>query len=497
MLVDPAAPARLPQLRGGRGRARARADRRARAQRRRQDEPARGAVLRLHRPLVPHDQRARGRALRGAGGARRGATARPRTARPRARGRASSRASRSACGSTARRSSGCIDAPARPLVSVFLPDRLELVKGPPALRRVAPRPGRRRAVAGARGDAPRVRAGARPAQRAARPGPRRPRVARVAAGVGRSSSRATASRCATTAPRRSSCSPRRFAAAAGELGLAGEAELRYRPRSTAPDAEALAAELAERVDGDLERGFTGHGPHRDDLRPGARRARAARLRLAGRAAPGPAGAAAGRARGARGRARRAAPAAARRRHERARRGRRGLPRRAARRARAGVVTTTDLAHVPGADTAGRDAAARRRGNRARRGRRGRSRHEAAAAPPVPWPAPSARWPSACGRPTGLAAVQASGRTRSAPRSPARHAPSRSATGTSRWPARRPSGRRRSTSWAPRCAQRSTRRSATSGCSALRATREPGETVIEAARHFVPFAGLSARCEQAR
>src|SRR5919206_1392634 len=27
------------------------------------------------------------------------------------------------------------DAPARPLVSVFLPDRLELVKGPPALRR--------------------------------------------------------------------------------------------------------------------------------------------------------------------------------------------------------------------------------------------------------------------------------------------------------------------------------------------------------------------------
>jgi DNA replication and repair protein RecF len=27
----------------------------------------------------------------------------------------------------------------------------------------------------------------------------------------------------------------------------------------------LAAQLAERVDGDLERGFTGHGPHRDDL----------------------------------------------------------------------------------------------------------------------------------------------------------------------------------------------------------------------------------------
>ncbi len=29
--------------------------------------------------------------------------------------------------------------------------------------------------------------------------------------------------------------------------------------------EELVAELAERTDGDLDRGFTGHGPHRDDL----------------------------------------------------------------------------------------------------------------------------------------------------------------------------------------------------------------------------------------
>jgi DNA replication and repair protein RecF len=53
--------------------------------------------------------------------------------------------------------------------------------------------------------------------------------------------------------------------ATGALGLEGEVELRYRPRSKAADAEAFAAELAERVDSDLERGFTGHGPHRDDL----------------------------------------------------------------------------------------------------------------------------------------------------------------------------------------------------------------------------------------
>src|SRR5262249_23571573 len=31
------------------------------------------------------------------------------------------------------------------------------------------------------------------------------------------------------------------------------------------DPDALAAELADRADGDIERGFTGHGPHRDDL----------------------------------------------------------------------------------------------------------------------------------------------------------------------------------------------------------------------------------------
>ncbi len=56
-----------------------------------------------------------------------------------------------------------------------------------------------------------------------------------------------------------------FAQVADELGLAGVPELRYRPRSKAVSPAAFAAELAERLDGDLERGFTGHGPHRDDL----------------------------------------------------------------------------------------------------------------------------------------------------------------------------------------------------------------------------------------
>ena len=125
----------------------------------------------------------------------------------------------------------------------------------------------------------------------------------------------------------------RFVTHAEDVGLEGEAELAYRPRSKAPDADALAAELAERVDGDVERGFTGHGPHRDDLAFRRAGPRAAHLRLARPAAARAAGAAAGRARRAGGRARRSPADAARRRDVRARRGppraARGGPARAA------------------------------------------------------------------------------------------------------------------------------------------------------------------------
>ncbi|MBA3747506.1 MAG: DNA replication and repair protein RecF, partial [Solirubrobacterales bacterium] len=57
----------------------------------------------------------------------------------------------------------------------------------------------------------------------------------------------------------------RFATIAGALGLGEQAKLRYRPRSKAAGPGELAAELAEHTASDLERGFTGHGPHRDDL----------------------------------------------------------------------------------------------------------------------------------------------------------------------------------------------------------------------------------------
>src|SRR5208282_611160 len=49
------------------------------------------------------------------------------------------------------------------------------------------------------------------------------------------------------------------------LGCSGEVTLQYRPRSRAGDAEQFMAELAERLPADLERGFTGHGPHRDEV----------------------------------------------------------------------------------------------------------------------------------------------------------------------------------------------------------------------------------------
>jgi DNA replication and repair protein RecF len=58
----------------------------------------------------------------------------------------------------------------------------------------------------------------------------------------------------------------RYSARADELGLGGEAMLVYRPRSQASSVGELESELVEARAGDIERGFTGHGPHRDDFR---------------------------------------------------------------------------------------------------------------------------------------------------------------------------------------------------------------------------------------
>jgi DNA replication and repair protein RecF len=156
------------------------------------------------------------------------------------------------------------DSPARPLVAVFLPDRLDLVLGAPALRRshldqvVAAlwpaRAGTRREYSAALAQRNALIA----AVRAGRAG--RGSLPAWDAALARHGIELMRDRGEVVARLRE-----RFAAHAGALGLEGEVELTYRPRSRAETADALAAELAERTDGDLERGFTGHGPHRDDL----------------------------------------------------------------------------------------------------------------------------------------------------------------------------------------------------------------------------------------
>jgi DNA replication and repair protein RecF len=153
---------------------------------------------------------------------------------------------------------------ARPLVAVFLPDRLELVLGAPSLRRAhldqvvaalwPGRAGTRRAYSAAlaQRNALLTSIRARRASRASLPA--------WDAELARHGVALMADRAATVERLRP-----RFADHAEGLGLEGEVELRYRPRSKVTEAERLAAELAERVDSDLERGFTSHGPHRDDL----------------------------------------------------------------------------------------------------------------------------------------------------------------------------------------------------------------------------------------
>jgi DNA replication and repair protein RecF len=152
----------------------------------------------------------------------------------------------------------------RPLVSVFMPDRLDLVKGAPALRRAhldqlvaalwpargVNRAAYNRALTQRNALIGRVRAGAAQADLLDTWDLELARAGAVLMG-----DRAEA--CALVAPR--------FGQRAADLGLPEEAALSYRPRSRAADAEALRAELAERRDEDLARGFSAHGPHRDEV----------------------------------------------------------------------------------------------------------------------------------------------------------------------------------------------------------------------------------------
>jgi DNA replication and repair protein RecF len=156
------------------------------------------------------------------------------------------------------------DVEQRPLVSVFSPDRLELIKGAPTLRRAhldqlvsalwPPRASTRRDYSRALAQRNALIAGIR-ASRASRS--TLPtwdlELARHALAL-RDDRAAVVSLLAEA-----------FAERAVELGLSGEPRLEYRPRSHAVTVEEFVAELEQRLPSDLQRGFSTHGPHRDEL----------------------------------------------------------------------------------------------------------------------------------------------------------------------------------------------------------------------------------------
>src|SRR5271168_131695 len=157
-----------------------------------------------------------------------------------------------------------LDVESRPLVSVFLPDRLELVKGPPAVRRAhldqvvcAVWPAR----SSVRRDYSAVLA------------QRNALLARIRSGRASDATLTTWDRelavraIELRADREAAvgllAGP--FAEHASQLGISGAATLDYRPRSRAASEDEFVAELKARLPGDLERGFSTHGPHRDEL----------------------------------------------------------------------------------------------------------------------------------------------------------------------------------------------------------------------------------------
>ena len=156
------------------------------------------------------------------------------------------------------------DSSARPLVSVFMPERLELVRGAPSARRghldqlvaalwpsrVTTRTAYARALAQRNALLARVRAGLAAAALL---------DAWDAELAGHGAQLMSDREAAVAAIAES------FASRAAELGLPEEASLTYRRRSKAVDAEGLRAELEASRATDLARGFSGHGPHRDEL----------------------------------------------------------------------------------------------------------------------------------------------------------------------------------------------------------------------------------------
>lgn len=157
-----------------------------------------------------------------------------------------------------------LDVEFRPLLSVFLPDRLELLKGPPAVRRshldqvvTAIWPLR----AGNRREYSRVLA----QRNALLSGIRAGRASRATLSAWDHELAHSALKLRDDRAEAVSLLAAPFTDRAAQLGCNGAVKLEYRPRSRAADEQQFVAELQERLPADLERGFSGHGPHRDEL----------------------------------------------------------------------------------------------------------------------------------------------------------------------------------------------------------------------------------------
>ena len=153
---------------------------------------------------------------------------------------------------------------ARPFVCVFIPDRVSLLKGPPALRRAhldelagalwparaADRRGYARALAQRNALLGSLRSGRLSPQSL-------PAWDRELALHGIRLRETRANVVAELAPP--------LADRARQLGLSGEVSIDYRPGARAEHVDAFLAELDQHRSRDLDRGFSTYGPHRDEV----------------------------------------------------------------------------------------------------------------------------------------------------------------------------------------------------------------------------------------
>ncbi|MGI8728067.1 MAG: DNA replication/repair protein RecF [Solirubrobacterales bacterium] len=151
----------------------------------------------------------------------------------------------------------------RPAVSLFMPDRLALVKGPPSPRRAhldrvaaavwPARAGARRGYGEALAQRNALLARLK---RGGDPGTLEPWDAALAGAAVELVAARAASAELLAEP---------FVIAAGELGLEGEASLTYRPRTDELDRDEIRVELERRREADRRRGYSAWGPHLDEI----------------------------------------------------------------------------------------------------------------------------------------------------------------------------------------------------------------------------------------